>query len=127
MAGLTGLALVSVVGQPDDHETWSLLASKLIVPLALFHLAGLVFTDERRFRQFEIFALVVLAYLSFTAIAFLCGAHSLIFPKFILDASFDSMLPGRVARCCKQWRTASRSTSWDCWRCMPTAGVASAD
>lgn len=87
MVGLTALALASVVGQPYDHETWSLLASKLIVPLALFHLAGLVFTDERRFRQFEIFALVVLAYLSFTAIAFLCGAHSLIFPRFILDAS----------------------------------------
>jgi O-antigen ligase len=87
MIGLTLLALASVIGQPYDTQTWSLLASKLIVPLALFHLAGLVFTDERRFRQFEIFSLVVLAYLSFTAIAFLCGAYSLIFPKFILDAS----------------------------------------
>ena len=85
--GLMALALVSVTGQPYDHETWSLLGSKLIVPLALFHLAGLVFTNERHFRQFEIFALIVLAYLSFTAIAFLCGAHSLIFPRFILDSS----------------------------------------
>ena len=87
MIGLMALALVSVTGQPYDHETWSLLGSKLIVPLALFHLAGLVFTNERHFRQFEIFALIVLAYLSFTAIAFLCGAHSLIFPRFILDSS----------------------------------------
>jgi len=87
MLGLTALALASVIGQPFDNETWSLLASKLIVPLALFHLAGLVFTEERQFRQFELFALVVLAYLSFTAIAFLSGAHALIFPRFILDES----------------------------------------
>jgi len=84
MVGLTLLALASAIGQPFDQETWSLLASKFIVPFALFHLAGLVFTEERRFRQFEIFALIVLAYLSFTAIAFLVGAHWLIFPRFIL-------------------------------------------
>ena len=35
----------------------------------------------------RVFALIVLAYLSFTAIAFLAGAHSLIFPRFILDES----------------------------------------
>jgi O-antigen ligase len=87
MIGLTGLAVASVIGQPCDHEAWSLLASKFIVPFALFHLAGLVFTEETRFRQFEIFAVLVLAYLSFTAIAFLAGAHSLIFPRFILDES----------------------------------------
>jgi len=46
MLGLTALALASVIGQPFDNETWSLLASKLIVPLTLFHLAGLVFTEE---------------------------------------------------------------------------------
>jgi putative inorganic carbon (hco3(-)) transporter len=87
MIGLTALAVTSVLGQPFDCEAWSLLASKFIVPFALFHLAGLVFTTERRFRQFEMFALVVLAYLSFTAIAFLVGAKSLIFPRFILDES----------------------------------------
>ncbi len=87
MIGLTALAITSVIGQPFDHETWSLLASKLIVPYALFHLAGLVFTTEKRFRQFEIFAIVVLAYLSFTSIAFLVGARELIFPRYILDES----------------------------------------
>ena len=87
MLGLTLLALASVIGQPFDNETWSLLAAKYVVPFTLFHLARLVFTEERRFRQFEIFALVVLGYLSFTAIAFLLGAHSLIFPRFILDES----------------------------------------
>src|SRR5580704_13739926 len=87
MVGLTLLALVSVAGQPFDHETWSLLAAKLIVPFTLFHLAGQVFGEERQFRQFEIFALIVLAYLCFTAIAFLADAKSLIFPHFILDES----------------------------------------
>jgi len=87
MLGLTTLVLVSVFGQPFDSETWSLLASKFIVPFVLFHLAGLVFTGEREFRQFEGFALLVLAYLSFIAIAFLLGARDLIYPRFILDES----------------------------------------
>jgi putative inorganic carbon (hco3(-)) transporter len=87
MLGLTLLALTSIAGQPFDTETWSLFAAKLIVPFALFHLAGLVFTEERFFRQFEIFAIVVLAYLSFTAIAFLLGVKFLIFPRYILDES----------------------------------------
>jgi O-antigen ligase len=87
MIGLTALALASVAGQSFDHEMWSLLASKFIVPFALFHLAGLVFAEEKDFRKFEIFSLAVLAYLSFTAIAFLTGMHWLIFPRFILDKS----------------------------------------
>jgi O-antigen ligase len=87
MLGLMILALVSVLGQPFDNHTWCVLAAKFIVPFTLFHLAGLVFTDEAALRQFEVFALVVLAYLSFTAIAFLVGAESLIFPQFILDES----------------------------------------
>ncbi len=87
MIGLTFLAIASVVGQPIDHQTWSLLAAKFFVPFALFHLAGLVFRQEQQLRQFEIFALVVLAYLCLTSIAFLVGAKSLIFPRFILDES----------------------------------------
>lgn len=87
MAGLAVLALASVAGRPFDNETWCLLAGKYLVPFTLFHVARLVFTDEIQFRRFEVFALIVLAYLSFTAIAFLSGAHSLIFPRFILDES----------------------------------------
>jgi O-antigen ligase len=87
MIGLTLLAVASVLGQPFDNETWCLLAAKFIVPFALFHLAGLVFQEECRLRRFEVFALVVLAYLCFTSIAFMVGAKSLIFPRFILDES----------------------------------------
>ena len=85
MFGLLVLTIGSALRQPFENETWSLLASKFIVPFLLFHLAGLVFTGEKQFRQFEIFAAIVLAYLSFTAIAFLAGMHSLILPQFILD------------------------------------------
>ncbi|MGA7400570.1 MAG: O-antigen ligase family protein [Candidatus Sulfotelmatobacter sp.] len=87
MLGLMLLAVASVIGQPFDCQTWSLLAAKFIVPFALFHLAVLVFREERRLEQFELFALVVLAYLCFTSIAFMVGAKSLIFPRFILDES----------------------------------------
>ena len=87
MLGLTLLAVASVAGQPFECETWSLLAAKFLVPFALFHLAGLVFTEKNSFCQFEVFMLVVLTYLSFTSIAFLVGAKSLIFPHFILDES----------------------------------------
>jgi len=87
MLFLSLLALISLLGQPFEHEAWSLLAAKFIVPFIFFHLAQLVFTEEREFRHFEIFSVIVLAYLSFTSIAFLVGAKSLIFPRFILDES----------------------------------------
>jgi len=85
MLALTALALVGVLGKPFDKETWSLLGTKYVVPFAMFYIAQLIFGTEKRFRQFEIFVLCVLAYLSFTAIAFLLDARSLIFPKYILD------------------------------------------
>lgn len=87
MVGLALLALTRVAGHSFDHETWSLLASKILVPFTMFFIAELVFTEESHFRYFERFSIAVLAYLSFTAIAFLVGAHSLIFPRFILDES----------------------------------------
>jgi putative inorganic carbon (hco3(-)) transporter len=87
MLGLVLLGLGGVLSQPFDPEVWSLLASKFIVPFVMFHLAQAVFVEERELRRFEMYAVLVLAYLSFTAIAFLAGANSLIFPRFILDQS----------------------------------------
>jgi O-antigen ligase len=87
MIGLTLLAVTSVIGQPFDTGTWSLLAAKFIVPFTLFHLSVLLFRDRRRLELFELFALVLLTYLCFTSIAFLVGAKSFIFPRFILDES----------------------------------------
>ena len=85
MIALTAVVLISLVGRPVDEETWGVLAAKYLFPFALFHLAQLVFTEEQRIRRLEVFALVVLAYLSFTAIVFLLGLRDLVFPKFILD------------------------------------------
>ena len=85
MLGLLLLALVDVAAQPYAAQNWSVLAARWIVPFALFHLAGLVFEDSVSLGHFEVFALIVLAYLSFTAIAFLFGLKQFIFPGFILD------------------------------------------
>lgn len=81
------LALSSAIAQRFDSQTWSLVAAKFIVPYTLFHLSMLVFNGDRSLRRFEIFSLLVLAYLCFIAIAFLIGAKALIFPRFILDES----------------------------------------
>ena len=85
MIALMIVVLISMIGKPIDEDTSGVLAAKYIFPFTLFHLSGLVFAGERQIRQFEAFALAVLSYLSFTAIAFLVGAHALVFPKFILD------------------------------------------
>ena len=87
MIGLLVLALGSALVQPFNAQTWSLLASKFLVPFTLFHVAGLVFPGEREQGQFETFALLILAYLSLTAIASLLGMTALVFPRYILDES----------------------------------------
>ncbi|HXJ91075.1 MAG TPA: O-antigen ligase family protein [Candidatus Binatia bacterium] len=85
MIALTMVMLISLIGRPIDDETLGVLGAKYLFPFTLFHVAKHVFTGEKEVRRFEVFALVVLTYLSFTAIAFLLGAHALVFPKFILD------------------------------------------
>jgi putative inorganic carbon (HCO3(-)) transporter len=87
MLGLLALAIVRALREPFDAEIWSLIASKFLVPVVLFHLAVIVFRDYRTRRHFEIFVIGALAYLTLMAIAFLVDAPSLIFPRFILDES----------------------------------------
>jgi O-antigen ligase len=87
MIALASLAVIRVLREPFDAQIWSVIASKYIVPFALFHVAVLVFRSESQRRHFEIFVVMVLAYLAFIAIAFLVDARSLIFPRFILDES----------------------------------------
>jgi len=87
MLGLIALAAFRALREPFDAETWSLVASKFVVPFVLMHIAILVFRGRAERRHFEIFILLTLAYLAFTAIAFLGEARSLIFPRFILDES----------------------------------------
>jgi O-antigen ligase len=87
MLGLVALAVLRALREPFDPQTWSLVASKFVVPLVLFHMATLVFRGASARRHFELFVLLTLGYLAFTAIAFLVDARTLIFPKFILDES----------------------------------------
>jgi O-antigen ligase len=87
LSGLTGLAVVRALREPFDAQVWSIVASKFIVPFVLFHIAVVVFRGPAQRRHFEVFVVLALAYLIFTAIAFLADARSLIFPRFILDES----------------------------------------
>jgi len=87
MLGLVTLAVLRALREPFDAQVWSIIASKFIVPFALFHIAVIVFRGPEQRRHFEIFTIAVLAYLIFTAIAFLVDARTLIFPHFILDES----------------------------------------
>lgn len=87
MVGLMGMAVPAVLAAVRDAQAWSVFAAKWVVPLALFHISGLVFDDPASRRRLESFLLLALAYLVFIAIAFLAGATALIFPRYILDES----------------------------------------
>ena len=87
MLALLLLAFYGAVSQPNDAETWSLFAAKWLVPFTLYHLAAYIFDDAQSLRRFETFSLIVLAYLSLTAIFFMMDAKQLIFPRYILDES----------------------------------------
>lgn len=87
---LSLLTVASTLGQAYDPQTWSLLAAKFVVPYTLYYLASLTFDTPASLRHLETFLLVVLAYLSFTAIAQLFGLDALVFPSFILDPSIGT-------------------------------------
>jgi O-antigen ligase len=87
MLALMALAMFRALREPFDPQSWSMIASKFIVPFALFHLAVLVFRGASQRRHFEVFVIVALAYLVFIAIAFILDARSLILPRFIVDES----------------------------------------
>lgn len=85
LMALLVLAFSQAAAQPYKPETWSLFAAKWLVPFVLFHVAARIFDSPVALKRFEIFLLLVLAYLSLTSIFFTVGAKSLIFPRFILD------------------------------------------
>src|ERR1022692_1759437 len=74
MLGLMALAMFRALREPFDPQIWSIIASKYIVPFALFHIAVLVFRGEPQRRHFAVFGVLALAYLTFIAIAFLADA-----------------------------------------------------
>src|SRR5262249_7381860 len=86
LLALTILGLSGLIAGPYQSQSWSLLAAKWIVPLTLFHAAGLVFTDQDSLRNLEIFCIAVLLYLSLMSVFHLVKAEFLIFPRFILNS-----------------------------------------
>ena len=87
MLAMVLLAFYGVISQPNDAETWSLFAAKWLVPFTLYQLAAYIFDDAQSLRRFETFSLIVLGYLSLTAIFFMIDAKQFIFPRYILDES----------------------------------------
>ena len=85
MAALSGVGLLQLLAHEFDVITWSVLAARFFVPCAMFVIALLTFRSETALRWLERFLLIVLAYLSLTALASLLGWDALIFPPFILD------------------------------------------
>jgi O-antigen ligase len=85
MLALAVLATASALARPFDVQTWSNLATKFLVPFAAFCMARVVFSREVAVRRFFHFVLAATVYLTFTAVAFLVGADSLIWPRHILD------------------------------------------
>ena len=85
LVALMLIGLGGVLTQPYDPQGWSVFAAKWVVPCVFFHIAGLVFQDERSMRKLEIFFLIVLVYLTATSIFSMLNLHSLIFPRFIID------------------------------------------
>ncbi len=85
LLGLLLLSLGGVVTHGFDPQAWSVFAAKWLVPFVLFQIAGQLLESPHFVERFEKFTLLALAYLIFTAIAFLIGARGLIFPSFILD------------------------------------------
>jgi O-antigen ligase len=87
LLALTLLALADLLSGPYQVQCWSVFAAKWAVPLALYHVAQVVFADSDSLRKFESYALVVLAYLVLMAVFFLISADSLVWPRYILDAN----------------------------------------
>src|SRR5208282_112481 len=116
MLSLLALAVFRALREPFDAQIWSIIASKYIVPFALFHIAVMVFKGASPGRHFEIFVVLALAYLVFIAIAFFVDARSLIFPRFILDES----LGFHADRARKSTKPSSGCCGWFCpWPCSP--------
>jgi O-antigen ligase len=85
MLALLLLAFYGAASQPSNAETWSLFGAKWLVPFSLYQLAAYIFDDAQSLRSFETFTLIVLGYLSLTAIFFMMDAKQFVFPRYILD------------------------------------------
>ncbi len=89
---LTLLATGSAALQQYRAQTWSVVAAEYIVPLAMFVLARYIFVTGEAVQRLFTIATILLAYLIFTAVAWMAGLDALVFPRFILDPSLGIMV-----------------------------------
>jgi O-antigen ligase len=87
LLGLMQIGLLGVLTQPHDPQAWSVFAAKWVVPCVFFHIAGLVFFEDRSLCKLEVFLLIVLAYLTAISIFSMLNLQTLIVPRFITDES----------------------------------------
>lgn len=85
MIGLLVVVLVGLLIEPFEVQLWSVAIAKFFVPYSMFYLGGLVFRDANSLKYLETFALIILGYLIYLALASLAHLDALVFPKFILD------------------------------------------
>lgn len=85
MAGLLILSSCNVFCHGYNAENWSMFAAKWLVPFVVYQTAALILPSQKPLRAFEIFALLVLGYLTLVSAAFLVGASWAILPAYILD------------------------------------------
>jgi O-antigen ligase len=85
MGAILVLVLTGLLMKPFEVQLWSVAIAKFFVPYTMFYLGGLVFRDDHSLKQLEMFALMVLGYLIYLALASLAHLDVLVFPKFILD------------------------------------------
>jgi O-antigen ligase len=85
MAGLLVLSSCNVFCHGYNAESWSMFAAKWLVPFVIYQTAAVILPSQKTLRAFEIFGLIVLAYLTLTSVAFLVGANWAILPTYILD------------------------------------------
>lgn len=87
MAALLVLSSCNVFCHGYNAESWSMFAAKWLVPFVIYQAAAYILPSRKALRSFEIFALLVLAYLILISVAFLAGADWVILPAYILDAN----------------------------------------
>ncbi len=85
LSGLLMLSLWGALNHPYDATLWSALATRWLVPAALYCFAQFVFQDAQSIQRVETYFLFVFAYLAAIAIFSLVGMDALIFPRFVLD------------------------------------------
>lgn len=90
LLALAAMALISVLGRPRGHATWSLLASKYVIPLAVFVISACVLRYQPALRRVFLFLLCVQTYLVVVSLLGVLDLGALVFPKYITNLNLGT-------------------------------------